>query len=323
MYQKFIRATFLLLFGSLVQAQTSTPIPALKAEPRLLGASVISTADFEFNASFTPDGNTVYFSKSDPVFNRITIVLSRRKGGNWTTPQVASFSGVWKDVDPFLVPDGGRLFFASNRPINGGTAPKNDYDLWYVARTGIDLWGEPQHLGPAVNSDGNELYPSVTRDGILYFSATRPAHPGSHIYRSRLLGSKYGQPELLSFSTQANDLDSTIATDESFLVFISRDRGGLGAGDLYVSFRRPDGNWSTPKNLEAPISSPFHEIATGLSPDNRTMYFASNRIDGSPARTKRVNYKQLENELHAIQNGLMNIYEVNITNLKILDEANR
>jgi hypothetical protein len=71
---------------------------------------VISTSDFELNASFTPDGKTVYFSKSDPGFNRITIVLSHRKGNDWTKPEVAPFSGIWEDMDPRVSPDGKKLF---------------------------------------------------------------------------------------------------------------------------------------------------------------------------------------------------------------------
>lgn len=289
------------------------------AEPRLFGTGVISTPDFEFNASFTPDGNTVYFSKSDVAFSRITIVVSHRKGDHWSEPEVASFSGIWKDTDPFIAPDGKRLFFISNRPTDGGSSPRKDYDIWYVEWNDSGSWGEPRHLGAPVNSNASELYPSVTRDGTLYFCAARPDHPGAHLYRSRLLDGKYSEPELLPFSTQANDIDATIAADESFIVFVSRDRGGLGQGDLYVSFRRPDGSWSVPKNLGAPINSPFNEIATGLSPDNHTLYFASNRLDVPVPRKARITYQQLEQELHAIQNGLLNIYEVDISDLKRLD----
>jgi hypothetical protein len=74
-YVVFIFLThLLLLFASAAQAQTSPNSSPLTGEPKLFGPGVISTADYEFNASFTPDGNTVYFSKSDIAFSRITIV---------------------------------------------------------------------------------------------------------------------------------------------------------------------------------------------------------------------------------------------------------
>ena len=43
-------------------------------------------------------------------------------------------------------------------------------------------------------------------------------------------------------------------------------------------------------------------------------------MDVPPTRPSRVNYQQLENELHVIQNGLLNIYEVDITTVKSLDD---
>jgi len=310
------------LLASAVQAQSSPPNQVtLQGQPHPFGPGVISTPDFEFNASFTPDGKTVYFSKSDPGFNRITIVLSHRKGSHWARPEVAPFSGVWKDTDPRVSPDGKKLFFTSNRPVNASNTPKKDYDIWYVEALAAGRWGAPKHLDAPVNSDGNESYASVTRDGTLYFGGSRSEHPGTHIYCSHFVNGEYGQPELLPFSNQGNDIDPSIASDDSFLIFISRDRGGLGAGDLYVSFHRPDGTWSAPKNLGAPINSSFHEIATGLSPDNRTLYFASNRIDGQLTRDTRIDYRQLEHELHAIQNGLLNIYEVDISDLHRLDDS--
>jgi len=305
-----------------VLAQTApTNTRALRGEPHLFGPGVISTPDFEFNASFTPDGKTVYFSKSDVGFNRITVVFSRNKDSRWTEPEVAPFSGVWKDTDPFVAPNGKKLFFISNRPIGTEKTPRKDYDIWFVERAGTDQWSDPVHINGPVNTDDFELYPSVTRDGTLYFCAMRGGHSGTHIYRARLVNGEYGAPELLSFSTQANDIDPTIAADESFLVFASRDRGGSGQGDLFVSFRRPDGQWSVPKNLGAPINSSFNEFATGLSADNRKLYFASNRIDLTMPRRNRINYKQLGEELNEILNGQPNIYEVDITELRVLDDG--
>jgi Tol biopolymer transport system component len=304
---------------SAAQNQASGERP-LFAPPVLFAPGVVSTPDFQFNATFTADGNTVYFSKSDPGFNRITIVLSHIKDGKWTTPEVAPFSGIWKDTDPFVSPDGSKLFFISNRPADGSNTARKDYDIWYVEHTAGGAWGEPVHLAAPVNTDGFEMYPSVNRDGALYFCGVRTEHPGAHLYRSRLVNGQYTQPELLPFSGQGADLDPTIAADDSFIVFSSRDRGGEGQGDLFVSFHHGE-NWTTPTNLGPVVNSSFHEIATGLSPDNRTLYFASNRMSAPLPRASRVNYDQLEAELHAIENGLMKIYAVDIQNLKRLDEG--
>jgi Tol biopolymer transport system component len=314
-----------ILFPFAIPAQTqssSAEQSPLKGRPHLFGPGVISTPDAEANASFTPDGATFYFAKHNPGWSHDTIVLSHRRGKNWAEPEVAPFSGLWTDTDPSVSPDGSKLFFASNRPTDGGQAAKTDLDLWYVEHAAIGGWGEPQHIRGAVNSDSMEASPSVTRDGTLYFESSRPTdHPGPHIYRSYRTDDQYDTPEILPFSKEANDMNPVVAPDESFIIFFSRDRGGFGGGDLFVSFHRADGSWSSPKNLGSPINSSSFESAPGLSPDGRTLYFTSDRIDGPPTRTRRVNYRELENELHAIQNGLSNIYEVDISDLQVLNDS--
>lgn len=65
-----------------------------------------------------------------------------------------------------------------------------------------------------------------------------------------------------------------------------------------------------PVNLGLEVNSRFSETAPGLLPDNRRLYFASSRIDEPLVRSSPANYRQLERELHAIQNGLLNIYLV-------------
>jgi len=308
------------LSGASIHAQpASSDQYVLRGEPHLFGPGVISTPDAEANASFTPDGEAVYFSKHNPGWGRITIVESHRRAGQWSEPEVASFSGLWKDTDPHVAPDGSKLFFASNRPTDGTGTPRSDYDLWYVERAADGTWSDPKHIDGPVNSDENDAYPSMTKDGTLYFESSRSGRAA--IYRSRLVNGEYEQPEILPFCNQGNDANPVIASDDSFIIFFSGTRGGLGHADLFVSFHRQDGSWSPPKNLGAPINSKNFESAPGLSPDNNTLYFASDRIDGPLTRTQRVNYRGLEAELHAVQNGMTNIYEVDIGDLRRLDNA--
>ena len=68
---------------------------------------VVSTQFEEAAATFTPDGDTVYFYQGTIY---MTICFSKMVDGKWTKPKVAPFSGQWSDWDPFLSPDGKRLF---------------------------------------------------------------------------------------------------------------------------------------------------------------------------------------------------------------------
>jgi hypothetical protein len=105
--------------------------------------------------AFTPDGNTVFFDRSEGPHK--TIMISHRVNERWLPPQVASFSGHWFDQDPLVSPDGSYMLFDSDRPIKPGGEPlTQDYfvggkapgsNIWRVDRTGSG-WGSPVWLGP-------------------------------------------------------------------------------------------------------------------------------------------------------------------------------
>src|SRR5690242_8030043 len=145
--------------------------------PELFESGRISTGDMELNAAFTPDGKTLYFTKRSPKPQLWVIVLSHLKRGQWSAPEVAPFSGQYSDFDPFVSPDGKRLYFSSNRPVEGTGRPKNDFDIWFVEQTPSG-WGPPIHLDAPLNTPAQEFYPSVTKDGTLYFSSTRTGGAG-------------------------------------------------------------------------------------------------------------------------------------------------
>jgi hypothetical protein len=67
------------------------------------------------------------------------IMVSHFRGGRWTKPEVASFSGRWRDIDPALSPDGRRLFFAPNRPVKEGEPVRKDFDVLGGGARGLGL----------------------------------------------------------------------------------------------------------------------------------------------------------------------------------------
>src|SRR5690348_964974 len=153
-------------------------------EPQIFGEGVISTSDDEFGGSFTPDGDTVYFSKSAPHSYRYAMMESHRVRGRWSTPTVLPFSGRYSDSDPTLSPDGTKMLWSSDRPARLGTI-KHDYDIWMVERTATGAWGAPRRLPAPINSDANEYAASMTADGAIYFSSARDG--AIQAFRSRFV----------------------------------------------------------------------------------------------------------------------------------------
>jgi Tol biopolymer transport system component len=289
---------------------------AAALEPQLCGENVISTSDDESHPAFTPDGKTLYFLKNDPSFNHWTIVVSHDQNGKWSKPEVAPFSGQFSDADPFITLDGQRFFFISTRPVNG--RPKEDTDIWIMEKNGAG-WSEPEHLA-TVNSDANEWFPTVSKNGNLYFGSERPGSKGKcDLYVSRFVDGKYQTPENLGepINTAANEVEPFIAPDESYIIFAGT---GLpesrGAYDLYVSFRR-DGVWTKPTNLGNRINSVAWDFSPKVSPDGKWFLFTSNRGFADKPLVRRLSYKELLQKLHSPGNGLRDIYKIDISALNL------
>ena len=113
--------------------------------------------------TFSPDGRTVYFTVD--ARGGYVIAASRRRGLNWSQPELVSFSGQYSDAEAFLISDGSRLYFAPQRPLRAGEPAREDYDLWMVERGGDGRFGAPRHLGPAVNTARmNSTLPSAPQE---------------------------------------------------------------------------------------------------------------------------------------------------------------
>ena len=121
--------------------------------------------------TFSEDGMYMIFAKGNDGKstgrNNVDLYWSRFRRGGWTNPRLLNVntSRSW-DSTPYLSKDGKTLYFASNRAKGfGGT------DIYKANVNRRGRWINIQNLGPEINTPGNELFPSVTEDGRLYFSS--------------------------------------------------------------------------------------------------------------------------------------------------------
>ena len=253
----------------------------------IFSEGIISDNNEQWRITFTPDGKTAYFAESIgffPVTRQATIYVTDYVDGAWTAPVVAPFSGQYSDIDPLISPDGRRLYFSSIRPVDGVSS--GDIDIWMVERTATG-WSDPVHLGPEVNSAADELYPSVTANGTLYFASgpIAPA-PGADfdIYSAERSGSGFAprvalgsgvntQPAVTDPYIQAAwEFNPEISADGRTLIFTSLRPGGFGFGDLYVS-RLVKGEWSAAENLGPAVNTAADEFHPTISRNGRDLYF--------------------------------------------------
>jgi hypothetical protein len=230
-----------------------------------------------FCSVFSPDGNEFYFiyykqSKEDHG----GMAWMRRVKNLWSNPEMLPFNSETHDGDMCMSTDGNQLIFRSWRVLPNGKIPKDHSYLWYVERvkqgwsTAKPLFcgGEPIRTG----------YPSISRNGTLYFAHRRNNLLG--IYRSRLINNKYNTPEYIYtvFNQDFIHGDMFVAPDESYMIISSKDRDGkIGYGglDLYIIFCKsePDGTWSKAINMGDSINTQYGENCPQVSPNGKYFFF--------------------------------------------------
>jgi Tol biopolymer transport system component len=244
--------------------------------PTMFAPGIVSGPLNDLNATFAPGGGELYFSRKDATDKVATILVTRRTGDRWSAPQTAPFSGRYSDVDPMFTPDGKRLYFSSYRPREPGVAAA-DADIWFVERRRDGTFGEPVHVGAPVNTPVDDLYPSLTRDGVIYYA--RWDGETGDLFRARPVGAGYDVERVASpVNSEAVEYDPYVSPDERYLVFVSSRPGGAGGADLYVS-TRAGAAWSEPRNLGSQINSAARDYCPVVSPDGTYFFFTSKRPD--------------------------------------------
>lgn len=283
--------------------------------PMVFAPGIVSTDLYERDLTFTPDGREVYWTVFAPADRRGTIVMARRgDDGGWGHPEIPPMFVGHNSLEPFVTPDGDWLWFASTRALPGETET-GDYNLWRAPRDG-DGWGAPEALPEPIRGEGDEYYPSLTRDGVVYFTAERDdGLGGEDLYRSRPLDGGWSQVENLgpNVNSAGPEFNALVHPDREWILFGSARDGDAGGGDLYISFADGDG-WTAAVALPVPLNSPSLDFCPALSADGRWFYFSSRRsLDAPDAPTT---YDELVAPLRAPGNGQCDIFWVDA---KVLD----
>ena len=225
--------------------------------PELFAPGIISTCTQHSSVYFSAEGRALVFSR---MFPRPSVILYMQEvDGTWTLPQVIA-----EGLTPFLTSDGDRIYFST-------------WSLWVVDRTSRG-WGVPRELGPAVNFQKRQDGPSVTRNGTLYYCSMFGDRDG--IYRVRFQNGRYSQRMKIGGGVNSPHVDGMpyISPDESYLIFASFRPGSQGLGDLYISFRKAGGEWSSPVNLGPKINTSAKEGFPFVTYDGKYLFFMSNRV---------------------------------------------
>jgi len=277
------------------------------AQPKVFAEGTVSSPFGEWATSFTPDGKTVFFCRGASYW---TICYSKNVNGQWTRPVVAPFSGKYNDTDPFVSPDGKRIVFVSNRPLNAGEeSPQKNYHLWYTDHLSGDQWSTPTHIDTPVNLQGSNNYaPSVSSSGTLFFcSRGREGNKGMAGYCAKWLGDHYDRPQQLILLGGEEVQDPFTAPDESYVVFLS-------GKDLYYCPKQGNG-WGPAQKLAPQVNNGDPNSSPYVSRDGKTLYYTSSRVKGFYKRDMKarpLDFDGVEKESQSVFNSEGNILMISI-----------
>jgi len=210
--------------------------------PQLLW-SPLSAGDHVGPCSFTPDGNTIYFSSSESstgagnVSHVCIMIAYKDESGGWSSPSSFPYNNraKYSVMYPCLSKDGRTIYFSSDMPGTMG-----GMDLFKCELQFDGNWGQPINLGPTINTIRNEVFPTLGPDGELYFcSDGHPGLGGLDIFRA------IGKPNQWTGVENLRKPVNSSSDDFSFMflpgskthgVFSSNRSGGYGDDDIY-SFR--------------------------------------------------------------------------------------
>ncbi|WP_285008157.1 OmpA family protein [Pedobacter faecalis] len=203
----------------------------------------INTSGFNEGAqSISADGRYLFFTGCNRPdgLGRCDIYLSKKEGDAWAAPfnLGAPVNTIYWESQPAVSPDGGTLYFVSNRP--GG---QGGYDIWKSTLKADGYWAEPVNLGPEINTPYDEHTPFMHADGrTLYFSSDGwPGFGNKDIFVSRMDATgRWTKPENMGYPLNTFNEESglvVMADGTEGLYSAELDRG-YGDMDIY-SFKIP------------------------------------------------------------------------------------
>ncbi|MBI2723139.1 MAG: OmpA family protein [Bacteroidetes bacterium] len=122
-------------------------------------------------------GDMIFFTRCPEEKNKQSkcgIYMAKKQGSTWGEAQRLPFnSDTVQFGHPSLSADGKILYFASK--MSGGYGGADIWSCTFDMKA--NTWGQPVNAGAAVNTEGDELYPTISDDSKkLYFSSNY--HPG-------------------------------------------------------------------------------------------------------------------------------------------------
>ena len=192
--------------------------------------------------SFSKGAKKMYFTKAiykKNQYNGRRIYSAEKRSNSFDefTMEKIPIDTLVDVFDPAISQDGKTLYFASN--MEGGEGGSDLYKCTYDRKK--KGWGDPENLGPSINTDGNEGFPYLSKSGTLFFSSDGHIGMGGlDIFKVEVTVDGFSKPENLKYpiNTPYDDFGIIFEDDEELRGYLSSNRKGKqwkarGGDDIY------------------------------------------------------------------------------------------
>lgn len=144
------------------------------------------------------DGQTIFFTRNGTTKKEQSLDGSQKlkifqaniiKDDLQSLMSMKFNSNEYNCAHPSISADGKTLYFSSD--MGGG---QGGMDIWYCKLDASGSWGNPVNMGDKVNTKGNELFPSITEDNLLYFASNgHEGLGGLDVFETKIKDDKAGK----------------------------------------------------------------------------------------------------------------------------------
>lgn len=220
--------------------------------PKLFDPKIVSPDGRFDHGSFTPDMKEFYFTRRHGKYKKRAFFVIRYENNRWGQESETDIK--W----PQFSADGNVMYMGKK----------------YRERTDTG-WSEPKSPGEFINEEAHGM--SVSSNGTYYITVYKKGDSSENgsIHYSRLIDGKYAPSVKISAGINSAKYvgGSTIAPDESYLIWYMDREDGYGDTDMYISFKQEDGSWLPAINMGSKINTEMPEGAPQLTHDGKYLFF--------------------------------------------------
>ncbi|MBL3658082.1 OmpA family protein [Fulvivirga sediminis] len=184
---------------------------------------------------------------------------------------------------PVISLDGKTLYFFVHNSPDNTYGKEGSQDIWYTQLDANGEWGEAKHMEKPLNQHHSNQVFTVLPDGTLFIRGGNSKNSKGFSFTKKE-GSEWAKPDEIDVDdfnnmNQGKFYGATMSSDAQFMILYFSEKSNGTFSDLYLSKKIEGDKWSRPVKLAKNLNTERDEFAPYLAPDNKTLYYSSNRKD--------------------------------------------